>query len=117
MKMEKNRCRFVLYLAAVIFLSTAFLYCYKTHGEEANTEYNITISLGMDKRDILAKLGFPKVKRQFADESEVWVYVLIAGGEKPETTYSVIFDRRGKVIQVILPQKEEQNQNIHTLVE
>jgi outer membrane protein assembly factor BamE (lipoprotein component of BamABCDE complex) len=109
--MKNNRCKLVLNLVAVIFLSTIFLNCYKTCGEEIDAEYNITISLGMNKEDIFAKLGFPKVKRRFADGSEVWVYVLAGNGKKSDTTYSVIFDRHGKVIQAILPRKEEQNQN------
>ncbi len=112
--MKNNRRRCIFGFAAVIFLSAVFLTCYETYSKEVN----ITISLGMDKRDILAKLGFPKVKRQFADGSEVWIYVFTGNGEKSNTTYSVIFDRRGKVIQVIFPRKEEQgkNKDINVLV-
>ncbi len=68
-----------------------------------------TISPGMDRRQVRAILGNPKLKRQLADGTEVWIYSTNQK-EKSKNTFSVIFDNKGRVIEVLLPEKE-QNKN------
>lgn len=93
---------FYLIILSLIVISQSF-------GQEI--EYEKSISIGMDKNRVLATLGLPKTRRQFPDGTDVWIYLTNPAENNSQNTYSIIFDPRGKVIEIILPKEEGEKEN------